>query len=236
MLIARMLIRAVIRYMEPSAAFGAAAANSAVRSFFRTACLVLLLYISSPESATAKYVFRTFSVYFNDFNFFMSTSHVESTRFISVFLQIVGWIFFQTTHFRAFFAPFPKNFLLTRRAGSCILRYNSKLNRYDDREKVLPGRFRELPAAARQCEEDGRHWPSSISAETAGLGGNGFPHRYQRGGIRAAVPCRCRERAYVMPMRVVPRKFRLSSLLKWRGRRLFCCLSYFHIETRRKQA
>ena len=44
---------------------------------------------------------------------------------------------------------------------------NSKKSRYDDREKVSPGRFRELPAAARQCRAERCHWPSSISAETA---------------------------------------------------------------------
>lgn len=113
----------------------------------------------------------------------------------------------------ALFVPKLRNFLLTSRFSSCILMFNSKMNRYDDREKVFSGRFRELPGGARQCGEDRRHWPSSISAETGGLGGNGFPHRYQRGGIRTAPLCRCRERAFDMPMRVVPRKFRLSSLL-----------------------
>ena len=57
------------------------------------------------------------------------------------------------------------------------------------------------------------------------LGGNGFPHRYQRGGIRPVERLdRCRERAFFMPMRVVPRKHSFR-LFKGRGEGFCCCLT-----------
>ena len=55
---------------------------------------------------------------------------------------------------------------LTNFRRSCIVSPNSKSSKYNDREKVPPRRFRELPAAARQCKPAGRHWPSSICAES----------------------------------------------------------------------
>ena len=60
-----------------------------------------------------------------------------------------------------------------------------------------------------------RHWPSSISPEPPfrRLGRDGFPHRYPRGPIRA-LRRRWEKAGISMPMRVVPRKFRLSSLRK----------------------
>lgn len=79
---------------------------------------------------------------------------------------------------------------LTKFFSSCKVASNMAL-KYDDREKVSLGCFRELPGAARQCGKRRRHWPLSSSAEPAHgrLGGNGFPHRYQRGGIHAAKGC-----------------------------------------------
>ena len=77
-----------------------------------------------------------------------------------------------------------KNFLLTKGLKSCIVFSNSKTTKCDDREKVLS---KTLQRAAGRCEAVGRggcHWPLSIFAETGGSGGDGLPHRYQRGGIR----------------------------------------------------
>ena len=112
---------------------------------------------------------------------------------------------------------------LTKREKAHILNSNSKANRYDDREKVQSQRFRELPGAVRQHEAAGRHWPSSISAEAAARlrrkrDSSPLPERRDSSGR----PDRCRKRAFFMPMRVVPRKFRLSSLLK-RDEGFFCC-------------
>ena len=53
--------------------------------------------------------------------------------------------------------------------------------------------------------------PRAAPLRPFGLGEDGFPHRYQRGGIRPAAGLMPRAGMFV-PMRVVPRKFRLSSL------------------------
>ena len=53
---------------------------------------------------------------------------------------------------------------LTNGAESCNLMRNNN-SKYDDREKVFPIRFRELPVAARQRNAGKRHWPLSSSAE-----------------------------------------------------------------------
>ena len=177
MLIARMLIRAVIMYMEPSAAPGAAITNSAAlavlpRGVSPGGCLSCFAIIHTlPGKRNCKMlIFAVFCIFQLFFHLFISFICLKC-RATHEILSGRGLNFFPDNAFAgpkpAFFAPPPKKFLLTRCAGSCILLFNSKLNRYDDREKVHPGRFRELPDAARQCEEDGRHWPSSISAETA---------------------------------------------------------------------
>jgi len=70
----------------------------------------------------------------------------------------------------------------------CDLLYsdNQHKDRCDDGEKVPRLSFRELPDGARQYGAAECHWPLSIQTEApAGLGANGFPHRYQRGGIRS---------------------------------------------------
>ena len=117
-----------------------------------------------------------------------------------------------------------ENLSLTNGKKYGILFPNSKRNRCNDREKILSGRFREPPVAARRRGGEGCHWPSSSFAETAARFrrrrvSSPLPRRRDSSGA----PDRCRKRAYGMSIRVVPRKlsFRLFSR---RRRGLFCCV------------
>ena len=58
---------------------------------------------------------------------------------------------------------------LTNDRRSCKVTPNRKQNRYDDREKISPERYRELPGAARQRKRGRCYWPLSTSAEPASL-------------------------------------------------------------------
>ena len=108
---------------------------------------------------------------------------------------------------------------LTKRGRAIIVAsLNLIVHKYHDGEKFV---LQTLQRVAGRCEAMQRR--NDVTGprvfplrRRCRLGGNGFPHRYQRGGIRTQA---CLRRAdagsgHFLPIRVVPRKFRLSSLLK----------------------
>ena len=117
-----------------------------------------------------------------------------------------------------------KNLGLTNLSESCNL-LKKQTAQIRGQGKSSPGALQRAAGCCEAARRGGRHWPSSISAET-GL-------RFRRERVSSPLPERRDSRGGAvpipgagsfLPMRVVPRKFGLSSLQVRRDGGFFCCL------------